>query len=264
MSAFQASANLSTYAIPRVVRNYVNSIELFPAERRLMGQYKSQFRGDVLDIAIGGGRTTRALLPHSKSYIGIDYAAGMVEAAKAEFPQADLRCLDMRQVPAALSRERFDAILISFNGIDYISWEERNTLLGSLHGMLHPGGALVFSTHDLAAAETESRFRIRSDLQLRPGLLVRQPSEFVRRLIKMPVWCALALRNRRRMRKQVAFFDGYAYLNDSGENFGLLTTYTATDLQVNVLEDAGYKHIEVLQPWLASEPASFNYFGCTA
>jgi len=66
------------------------------------------------------------------------------------------------------------------------------------------------------------------------------------------------------MRKQVAFFDGYAYLNDSGENFGLLTTYTATDLQVNVLKQAGYKDIQVLQPWLQKEAASFNYFGCRA
>jgi hypothetical protein len=79
----------------------------------------------------------------------------------------------------------------------------------------------------------------------------------------MPLWCALALRNRRRLRKQVAFFDGYAYLNDSGENFGLLTTYTATELQVSVLKEAGYKDIQVLQPWLIGEYTSFNYFGCS-
>jgi SAM-dependent methyltransferase len=264
MSAYQASANLSTYLNPRVVRNYVGSTELFPAELRLIEQYSSQFRGDVLDIAIGGGRTTRALLPLARRYVGMDYAPGMIEAAKAQFPGADLRCLDMRQVPEVLSRERFDAILISFNGIDYIPWKDRTALLHCLHGMLRAGGILVFSTHDLAAAEVESRFKIRADLQLRASVLLRRPAEFFRRLVRMPVWCALAWRNRRRMRKQVAFFDGYAYLNDSGENFGLLTTYTATDLQVNVLKEAGYSDVQVLQPWLEREPASFNYFVCRA
>ena len=50
----------------------------------------------------------------------------------------------------------------------------------------------------------------------------------------------------RRLRKKQVFFDGYAYLNDGGDNFGLLTTYTATQLQVNVLKEAGYIVPQVL------------------
>jgi len=66
------------------------------------------------------------------------------------------------------------------------------------------------------------------------------------------------------MRRREAFFDGYAYLNDSGENFALLTTYTARELQTSILEEAGYTDVKILQPLLWSEPASFNYFVCRA
>jgi SAM-dependent methyltransferase len=258
----QESANLSTYLNPRVVRNYAASTALFPAERRIIELYSSQFRGDVLDIAIGAGRTTRVLLPVADRYVGVDFASAMIAAAKAQFPQADLRCTDMRNVPKLLGRGSFDAILISFNGIDYIPWEDRNILLRSLRGMLRPGGILVFSTHDLASADEERRFKVRPDLQLRPSVLLERPSEFFRRLLRLPFWCALAWRNHRRLRKKQAFFDGYAYLNDSGDNFGLLTTYTATELQVNVLKEAGYTDVRVLQPWLQRSPTSFSYFVC--
>jgi SAM-dependent methyltransferase len=258
----QESANLSTYLNPRVVRNYAASTVLFPAEQRIIELYSTQFRGDVLDIAIGAGRTTRVLLPVADSYVGVDFASGMIAAAKAQFPRADLRCTDMRNVPKLLGRGKFDAILISFNGIDYIPWEDRNILLRSLRGMLRPGGILAFSTHDLSSADEARRFTVRPDLQLRASVLLERPLEFFRRLLRLPFWCALAWRNHRRLRKKQMFFDGYAYLNDSGDNFGLLTTYTATELQVNVLKEAGYIDVQILQPWLQSSPTSFNYFVC--
>jgi SAM-dependent methyltransferase len=264
MTANQAAANLTTYLNPRVVKNYAHSTELFPAERHIIEQFAQQFRGAVLDIAIGAGRTTRALLPLANRYLGIDYARAMVDAAKGHFADADLRCLDMRQVPSTLGGDRFDAILISFNGIDYIPWEDRNSLLSSLRNLLHPGGILAFSTHDLAVADTERQFKIRADLQLRPSVLLQSPGEFLRRLLRMPVWAAMAWRNHRRHRQQEAFHHGYAYLNDSGDNFGLLTTYTAKTVQKSVLENAGYTDVHILQPWLKGEQASFNYFVCRA
>jgi SAM-dependent methyltransferase len=264
MSVNQAVANRSMYVKPRVVRSYARFTELFPAERQIIEQHSEQFRGDVLDIAIGAGRTTNVLLPLASRYLGIDYAEAMVDAAKDKFANADVRCLDMRQVSNEFSTHRFDAILISFNGIDYITWEDRTTLLRSLRALLRPGGILAFSTHDLEVAEIARRFTIRPDLQISVALLAQSRREFFRRLLRLPVWCVVAWRNHRRMRRQEAFFDGYAYLNDSGENFGLLTTYTGKELQTRILEDAGYTDVQILQPWLQSEPASFNYFVCRA
>ena len=129
-SASTVDSNSDTYKRQRVVKSYAGFEDVFPAEIEIFGRYPRQFSGAVLDVAIGAGRTTRALLPQAKRYVGFDFSAGMVGLAKAYFPDADLRQLDMRETPRAFAGQRFDAILISFNGIDYISWEHRNTLLG--------------------------------------------------------------------------------------------------------------------------------------
>ena len=58
------------------------------------------------------------------------------------------------------------------------------------------------------------------------------------------------------------FFGDYAYVNDDAEDYGLLTLYVSTPRQIEMLKAAGFRTVEVLQPWLRGEPAYFNYFAC--
>ncbi len=256
-------ANSATYRSSRVVKSYADSEQLFPAETEIFGRYSRQFSGAVLDIAMGAGRTTRVLAPRAERYVGFDFSAGMVSLAKARFPEADLRQLDMRETPHAFAGQRFDAILISFNGIDYISWEDRNTLLAALREMLRPDGVLAFSTHDLETVNENRGFRIRADLRPDWRELCSKPLTGAKKLVKLPVWMARALPNYLKYRSLEKIFDGFAYVNDSGENYGLLTCYVSSARQIGVLEAAGYRNIAVTQPWLTSEQAAFNYFACT-
>ena len=179
--------NRETYVKPRVVRSYLRSTELYPAEKHIFSRHERQFSGDVLDIAIGAGRTTEALLPRAASYVGLDFSPAMIEAASRRFPEAQLHCADMRAVPAMFADRRFDAILISFNGIDYISWEDRNALLRSLRFLLRPAGVLVFSTHDLQQARQARGFRVRADLKPRLRLLRADPAAFCAKSRYLPV-----------------------------------------------------------------------------
>ena len=169
----------------------------------------------------------------------------------------------MRDVPAKFAGRRFDAILISFNGIDYISWEDRCKLLEGLRGLLAPGGVLAFSSHDLEAGETQRGFRIRDDLRPSIRLLMHNPVAFALRLIKAPVWAARAWPNYRRNRALEGTFSGYAYVNDIAETYGCVTTYVSIGRQTEFLRACGYSSVEVLQPWLNTEPAVFRYFSCT-
>ncbi len=258
-----AHSNSVTYQSQRVIKSYAGFEDLFPAEADIFARYSRQFSGAVLDIAIGAGRTTRALLPRAKKYSGFDFSAGMVSLAKAYFPDADVRQLDMRDTPRVFAGQRYDAILISFNGVDYISWEDRNALFARLREMLTPNGVFAFSTHDLEAVNDNRGFRIRDDL--RPGWreLRTSPITGAKKLAKLPFWMARALPNYLKNRPLEKIFDGYAYVNDSGENYGLLTCYVSKARQVGVLEATGYRNIAVLQPWLADEQSAFNYFVCT-
>jgi SAM-dependent methyltransferase len=258
-----ADLNVDTYENSRAVKSYAGFAELFPAEVEIASRYERQFSGAVLDIAVGAGRTTRALLPQAEKYVGFDLSAGMLGLAKTYFPNADLLQLDMRETPEVFAGERFDAILISFNGIDYIPWEDRNALLTALRKMLTRDGVLAFSTHDLEAVNENRVFRIRDDLRPSWRELCSRPFIGAKKLFKLPIWMGRAFWNHLRNRSLEKIYDGFAYINDAGLNYGLLTCYVSTSRQIRVLESAGYRNIAMLQPWLASEPASFNYFVCT-
>ena len=255
--------NSDTYRNQRVVKSYAGFEHLFPAETEIFARYPRQFSGAVLDIAIGAGRTTRVLAAQAERYVGFDFSAGMVAVAKSYFPEADLRQLDMREAPVAFAGQRFDAILISYNGIDYISWDDRNTLLAALREMLKPNGVLAFSTHDLDTVNENRGFRIRDDLRPNWRDLRSNPITGAKKLAKLPFWMARAFPNYLKHRSLERIFDGFAYVNDSGENYGLLTCYVSTARQIGVLEAAGYRDIAVVPPWLTSAPAAFNYFVCT-
>ena len=254
--------NVDTYESSRSVKSYAGFEELFPAEVEIASRYERQFSGTVLDIAVGAGRTTRALLPQAERYVGFDLSAGMLSLAKAYFPDADLQQLDMRETPEVFAGERFDAILISFNGIDYIPWEDRNTLLAALRKMLTRNGVLAFSTHDLEAVNENRMFRIRDDLRPHWPELCSRPIVGTKKLLKLPFWLGSAFWNHLKNRSLEKIYDGFAYINDAGLNYRLLTCYVSTARQIGVLESAGYRNIAMLQPWLASEPAPFNYFVC--
>jgi SAM-dependent methyltransferase len=259
--AIQApEVNRRTYRKTRVVKSYRQFDELFPAEEQIFRRFDKQFSGAVLDIAIGGGRTTRALLPKAASYIGFDFSQGMVDLAKNKYPQAEIIQLDMRETAQRLAGRSFDAILISYNGIDYISWEERNELLVALRTLLNSGGVLAFSTHNLAVMKGARRFEVRSDLRPDISALLQSPTRFMINAAKLPLWMAKAWPNYRRNRQYEKSYGGYAYINDSGENYGLLTLYVEQQLQIQSLKDSGFPIVEVLQPWLTDEPAAFNYF----
>src|SRR5262249_3952589 len=69
------------------VRNFTAKEQLFPPEERVFLEYASLLaESRVLDIGVGGGRTTRHLLSRCHSYRAIDYAPAMIKACRAMFP----------------------------------------------------------------------------------------------------------------------------------------------------------------------------------
>jgi SAM-dependent methyltransferase len=255
------SPNRAAYETNELVGHYRDLDELFPAEQRIFSKFSRQFCGSVLDIAIGAGRTTRALLPLASSYIGLDYSERMAQAARSKFPGADIRVMDMRAVPGEFAGRRFDAVVISFNSIDLISWDDRCALLRAIPALLAPDGVFVFSVHDLADIGRQRGFRLRPDLQqsLRTAY---KPRSLARFLLRAPPWILRAWRNRSRWRGLEKSHDGYAYVNDIDGAYGMLHVYVSRTKQLEVLRESGFLRVEVSQPWLKDEVAYFTYFDC--
>jgi SAM-dependent methyltransferase len=117
---------------------------------------------DILDLAVGGGRTTSFLAPVAGSYVGIDISPEMVDLARGRFPGVDLRVGDAREL-SGFADGSFGAVVVSFNSIDALPRADRASTLREIHRVLVPDGHLVLSMLNLrdgpAEAPTLSDFK---------------------------------------------------------------------------------------------------------
>ncbi|MES0341001.1 MAG: class I SAM-dependent methyltransferase [Candidatus Humimicrobiaceae bacterium] len=138
------------YNTESISKDYASRDYLEPAERaviEILGSSLSSMK--MLDMGVGGGRTTKYFAPLALNYTGADYAPAMVNACIEKygddyfFITCDAR--DMEE----LSDNSFDFVLFSFNGIDSFSHEDRVSSLKEIHRVLRPGGYYCFSSHNL-------------------------------------------------------------------------------------------------------------------
>ncbi len=66
---------------------------------------------DMLDIGVGGGRTTRHFAPLARTYLGVDYSAAMIARCKREFPSFRFAVADARRLAFAAD-ESYDLVLV--------------------------------------------------------------------------------------------------------------------------------------------------------
>ena len=162
--------NRDVYSSQNVVRHYAQLKLLQPAEQAVLTRLNPQLaQMKMLDIGVGGGRTTHHFHQRVGDYVGIDYAAEMIAACRQRFadgsPPLALEVGDARDM-GDFPDQSFDLILFSFNGIDYISHADRLRVLKEIHRVGKPGGYFCFSSHNLQGIERA--FDWRSQLQLNP------------------------------------------------------------------------------------------------
>jgi glycosyltransferase involved in cell wall biosynthesis len=120
-----------------------------PAEERFLAQVEEQVRGrEILDIGVGGGRTVCRLLRISSRYVGIDYSPEMVAVCERKFPGARFLCRDARDL-TSFDNDSFGLVVFTFNGIDYVSHEDRRRVMREVARVLEPGGYFLFSSHNI-------------------------------------------------------------------------------------------------------------------
>lgn len=104
---------------------------------------------DMLDMGVGGGRTTSYFAPIAKSYIGADYASQMVKVCREKFKdkykfiESDVRSMN------EFEDNSFDFVLFSFNGIDSFGHQDRLQALKEIRRVLKNNGYFCFSSHNL-------------------------------------------------------------------------------------------------------------------
>jgi len=145
----QPEFNLDVFESKAVVGGYANMPKLKVSEAVILQRIADEVRqARILDIGVGAGRTTPFLLELSPHYVGFDYAPEMVAACQARFPGVKIMQGDARHMEF-LGSEEFGFVLFSWNGLDYVSHEDRLLVLAQVFGLLKPGGLYLFSSHNL-------------------------------------------------------------------------------------------------------------------
>jgi ubiquinone/menaquinone biosynthesis C-methylase UbiE len=155
-------SNKNIYSSFGIVQYYAQLKALQPAEQTILNLFKDRLSNmKMLDIGVGGGRTTQHFSQVTADYIGIDYSAAMIAACKKRFlisSQISFEVSDVRDM-SQFEDNSFDFILFSFNGIDYMSHTDRLKVLQEISRVGKSGGHFFFSSHNLHAFEQEFNFR---------------------------------------------------------------------------------------------------------
>lgn len=150
-----------------VVAEYAALSEITPAEAALFDRWiRPGMR--ILDLGVGTGRTTRVLAAEAAEYVGSDVSPRMVAKAQERFPGLRFAVHDAADL-SAFEDESFDAVVFSYNGLDYLHPLERRQLaIQEARRVLRPAGIFIFSTHNSRAIA--KRVRATGDIRS----LVRQ------------------------------------------------------------------------------------------
>jgi SAM-dependent methyltransferase len=244
-----ADGNLAKYETGEVVSYYARQNELQPAEAQLFARHLRPGMA-ILDMGVGGGRTTHYLSRIATRYVGADYSHAMVESCRSRFPGLEFRHCDATDM-APFADGEFDAVVFSFNGIDIIRSDEgRRRCLQETARVLKPGGLFIFSSHNARV------------LAVWPALRGAKPHQFVWRTLravgKSTQLTLKALRGK-------AFGPGEGYIHDPVH--GGMDHYVSTpQTMVPQLREAGFAVLEQVagpQPEVRSPYfVPWHYYAC--
>jgi ubiquinone/menaquinone biosynthesis C-methylase UbiE len=228
------------YKDPKVVNFFRKLSALKPVETALLSRFRDELQDQpVLDIGIGGGRTTAPLLEITRSYIGIDFSKEMILAARQKFPEADLLVCDARDL-SMFKDGQFAAVFFWGGGLDDIV-ADRSRVLKEINRVLG-SGIFMLMTHNFDANNMRRYLKHRLQLSRDPSLLIH---DNLLRLRSYVSYCYNWFWS-------TAHHRGYAIYREYEESYGdrselgriLPTYYMNRDAQVRQLMERGFSEVE--------------------
>ncbi len=221
--------NLTAYGKDDVVLHYEHASGLMPPEKYLFTKYVT-LGMNILDIGVGGGRTTPFLCKGAKAYLGIDYSQAMVDACKRRFPEQHFAWGDATNL-SDIGDGEYDLTIFSFNGIDSIPTNEgRIASLREMRRVTKKGGHIIVSSHNAR--------QLASFPQLGGAGLLKSLWRLAYSLVRSP---GIAWRNL----TSGAYFKGCGYIADPVHG-GLFNHASTPKSMAQDCEKAGLKIVETV------------------
>lgn len=227
--------NKKTYARSNIVRYYKQLGLLQPAEKAILERFQDRLPTmKMLDIGIGGGRTTQYFATLAAEYTGIDYSTEMIAACKRKFSNSPqpmcLKVVDARDM-SQFCDNYFDFILFSFNGIDYVSHSDRLKVFQEIQRVGKSGCYFFFSSHNLQGIARQFDFKKQISINL------------LKTYINLVMLTLLKLFNPSINRQKLETCD-YLIIKDESHNFFLQTYYIRPAKQIKQLA-SNFSNIEI-------------------
>ncbi|MCX6924417.1 MAG: class I SAM-dependent methyltransferase [Verrucomicrobia bacterium] len=221
--------NKDVYNLPAVAGNYAGYAHLQRPEQTILSLMLPDLpKARMLDLGVGGGRTTVHFADKVCKYVGADYSERMIMECRKRFagcpPHISFEVCDARSL-GQFEAGSFDFILFSHNGIDYVSHEDRLQILKEVHRVGKLGGRFCFSTHNLNYCA--NLFELRRMVSLDPRLAVRTAKRLVLRFCYN--W---------RVRTATVRNSPYIVFNDGAHRRKLQTHYIRPHEQIEQLREA--------------------------
>jgi SAM-dependent methyltransferase len=221
--------NKAVYEVPAVAADYAQRSQLqAPEETILRVMLPTLSHARMLDLGVGGGRTTVHFANRVREYVGADYSENMILECRNRFagspPHISFTVCDARSMDL-FDAASFDFILFSYNGIDYVSHEDRLQVFKEIRRVGKPGGSLCFSTHNLNWCA--NIFDLRRIITLNPRLAGRMAKRLALRFFFNPRVRAAQVRNA-----------PFVLVNDGGHRGKLQTHYIRPLEQIAQLSEA--------------------------
>jgi ubiquinone/menaquinone biosynthesis C-methylase UbiE len=227
-------ANRTTYNSLNRVDAYAHVIDLLKPEQTILCllRTKPPLRR-MLDIGVGGGRTTKYFSKLTEEYVGIDYSENMIKVCRKKFrkyPKISFATADARNL-LIFKDNYFDFVLFSHGGLDAVEHEDRLRILHEIRRVAKRGGYFSFSTSNLDAMLQFCQIKLSKNPKVLAKNLIRL---LLIRQLNPQMW--KYVRGKRKDLDHTMFIIG-------ADDWGLKTYCIAPEAQVTQLKDSGFENI---------------------
>ena len=231
----QEAQNRQFYERRSIGAHYASVSALQPGEEEVFRRHRATIAaGRILDLGVGGGRTTAFLLDMSRNYVGIDFSREMIARCRRRFPETRFEVRDAQDL-SLFADESFDFILFSCTGIDSVGHSERLNIFSEVRRLLAPDGVFSFSSHN-------RRFTVPRPWDLRHFAVnpVREPWRFAKRIVSYPVGILNYLRLHSDFQSEE-----YCIRTDSAHLYSIIHYWIDAAAQKRQLESSGFGQVEL-------------------
>jgi SAM-dependent methyltransferase len=253
----------SSWGDSDVVAQFATDGHTDAGEAAALGAVDRWAHGAVLDIGMGGGRTTGLLTPRARSYVGVDVSPEMVALARRRFPGADLRVGDAREL-RGLPDQHFDLVCFSYNGLDALDHADRGSALAEMARVVAPEGRVLFSSLNLDGVSYDER-----PWRLRGGLLSARVRYHLAFAARHPGSVVRAVQNYRRTRAETEDGRGWGRRALRAHEFRFVVHFATIEETVAEARSAGLDVVAAyaddgteLDPAVAHTSADYVHFVC--